>query len=518
MWIALGGLTLVTLAMAGAVFAFSNATLHGDRAALARIALQPFAGSIASVRASGPTGQRIPLTVEGDRLTPRRRLSPGELVAVSVVIRRPRWSRWALGKERRETLTVRAPTTHVVQRWLRVPSGAKTRVRFDTAVDAVSFGAGRVSVGGTSIDLPTKTRAGSIEVAAAVRPWERLGQPVKVTWFPKTREPVVLAQPSPGARLNPVTPLRLTFSRPIADVLGKDDPTLTPTVRGHWLHTDSHTLTFFPRGLGAPFASNLVVHFPGKLAVTGATGAAVRTSTDVTWSVAPASFLRLQQLLARAGYLPLSWTSSGRDIPRTLRAQLAAAIAAPLGRFHWRYPHTPHELVALWKPGEPNQITRGAVMTFQQDHGLAVDGIAGPQVWRTLLKDTVTGNSPKAGYSYVYVHRALPQLLTLWHDGHTVLTSPGNTGVPAAPTALGTWPVFEHIPIGRMSGTNPDGSHYNDPGIQWISYFHGGEALHAFNRASFGTPQSLGCVELPLSAAAKLWPYTPIGTLVTIEN
>jgi len=265
-WIALGGLTLVTLAMAGAVFAFSNATLHGDRAALARIALQPFAGSIASVRASGPTGQRIPLTVEGDRLTPRRRLSPGELVAVSVVIRRPRWSRWALGKERRETLTVRAPTTHVVQRWLTVPSGAKTRVRFDTAVDAVSFGAGRVSVGGTSIDLPTKTRAGSIEVAAAVRPWERLGRPVKVTWFPKTREPVVLAQPSPGARLNPVTPLRLTFSRPIADVLGKDDPTLTPTVRGHWLHTDSHTLTFFPRGLGAPFASNLVVHFPGKLA------------------------------------------------------------------------------------------------------------------------------------------------------------------------------------------------------------------------------------------------------------
>ena len=27
-----------------------------------------------------------------------------------------------------------------------------------------------------------------------------------------------------------------------------------------------------------------------------------------------------------------------------------------------------------------------------------------------------------------------------------------------------------------------------------------------------------GMVELPLSAAAKLWPYTPIGTLVTIEN
>ncbi len=36
--------------------------------------------------------------------------------------------------------------------------------------------------------------------------------------------------------------------------------------------------------------------------------------------------------------------------------------------------------------------------------------------------------------------------------------------------------------------------------------------------APTGTPQSLGCVELPLTAAAKVWPYTPIGTLVTIEN
>ena len=49
-------------------------------------------------------------------------------------------------------------------------------------------------------------------------------------------------------------------------------------------------------------------------------------------------------------------------------------------------------------------------------------------------------------------------------------------------------------------------SDYNDPGIRCISYFNGGDAIHAFNRASFGTPQSLGCVELPLASAAKAWP------------
>ena len=157
-------------------------------------------------------------------------------------------------------------------------------------------------------------------------------------------------------------------------------------------------------------------------------------------------------------------------------------------------------------------------MMFEDTHGLDVDGFVGPKVWGALLADTIAGRRRTDGYSYVYVHRNVPQSLTLWHNGRTILRSPGNTGVPAAPTQLGSFPVFEHIPIGTMSGTNPDGSHYRDPGIRYISYFNHGDAIHAFTRSSFGTPQSLGCVELPLAAAARVWPYTPIGTLVTVEN
>jgi lipoprotein-anchoring transpeptidase ErfK/SrfK len=157
-------------------------------------------------------------------------------------------------------------------------------------------------------------------------------------------------------------------------------------------------------------------------------------------------------------------------------------------------------------------------MMFEDTHGLDVDALPGARVWHALLTDAIAGRRPESGYSYVYVHSGIPQSLTLWHNGQTVLTSPGNTGVPAAPTQLGTFPVFEHIPVGTMSGTNPGGSHYHDPGIRYISYFNGGDAIHAFNRASFGTPQSLGCVELPLASAAKVWPYTPIGTLVTVER
>jgi L,D-transpeptidase catalytic domain len=214
----------------------------------------------------------------------------------------------------------------------------------------------------------------------------------------------------------------------------------------------------------------------------------------------------------------VNWQPASGTVARTPSAQAQAAVTPPAGSFNWRYPNTPHQLQAMWSPGQANVITRGAVMKFENNHLMTADGVAGPAVWHTLLAEAIAGTHVNSGYTYVYVHREVPEKLTLWHDGHTVLESPANTGISGAETALGTYPVFEHIPEGTMSGTNPDGSHYNDPGIKWISYFNGGDALHNFNRSSFGTPQSLGCVELPLAASAEIWPYTPIGTLVTIEG
>ncbi len=504
-WVVVALVVVLAGAFAAAVILLSGASLAGDDSALARVRLQLFAGRIASVRAFAPDGTAIPLARSHGRLTPREQLGPGETISVRVVVRRPGWSAWALGKERNERLTVQTPVAHILDRW---PIGAHPRIRFDTAVSTVAIGGTRVTAASATIELPTKKAAGTVNVSAAARPWEKLGAPVRVSYFPRSDQPVAIADPAPGAQLDPLTPLRLTFSRSVASVLGKDHPRLSLRQSGSWVQTDSHTLEFHPTGDGAPFDADETVRFPKPVRVLGGT----------TWHVAPASFLRLQQLLAQLGYLPVTWSSAADDVALTKRAELAAATAPPAGTFSWRYPNTPPELTALWKPGEPNTITRGAVMMFQHDHRLTVDAIAGPKVWHALIADALAGKLKLGGYSYVYVHRNVPQLLTLWHSGHVVLTSPGNTGVPAAPTPLGTWPVFEHIPVGRMSGTNPNGTHYDDPGIQWISYFHGGEALHAFTRASFGTPQSLGCVELPLAEAAKVWPYTPIGTLVTIEN
>ena len=500
-------------ALAAATYFLSGAQLVGGGTALARIRVQPFAGSVMRVEAHDADGAPIPIDVHGDRLMPRTQLAPGETVVVTVVVRRPGWSAWALGRERREQLTTTTPVAQVVRRWLTVAHGPP-RVRFDIPVSKVALGGRARSIDAGSVIVPTHATAGSVLVATAARPWERLGQPVRVTWFPKSDRPVVLPRPAAGAQIEPLTPLRLTFSAPVSSVSPNRQPMLAPAIAGRWRQPDTHTLVFIPSGAGAPFATDVRVRLPRSVQVIGRP----RPSRSLSWHVAPASFLRLQQLLAAEGYLPLTWSPTVRDAAPTERAELTAATSPPHGRFRWRYPNTPHELVSLWQTGEPNEITRAAVMTFEHDHGLAVDGIAGPRVWHAVIADAIKGKRETGGYSYVYVHRNVPQLLTLWHNGQVVLTSPGNTGVPAAPTQLGTWPVFEHIPVGRMSGTNPNGSHYDDPGIRWISYFHGGEALHAFNRASFGTPQSLGCVELPLATAAKLWPYTPIGTLVTIEN
>ena len=512
------------LGFAALVFYWSEATLAADSTALAKVKAQPFAGTVESVQVRGPDGQPIPVSVRDGRLTPLPQLSPDEQVSVEVVIRRPGWLAWALGHRRTERLTLRTPVAQVRDRWLTVERGTQVRLQFDQPVAAVAAGTAgrlrprRLEGDATSVSLGRRRAAGSLEVAAAARAWERLGPPATVSWFPPAHVPVMVSSPVPGGTMTPDSTIRLVFSKPVDKVLGSTRPTLSPQTPGRWSQTDSHTLVFTPSGLGLPFATNVRISLPHSTAVVAATTHGLRTTSTVAWTVPSGSLLRLQQLLAQAGYLPLSWQPSGAPVANTPSAQLAAAVDPPPGEFTWRYPSTPPELRALWSAGQPNAITRGAVMTFEDEHDITVDGLPGMNVWHALLADTLGGKQRTAGYSYVYVHSTVPQSLTLWHDGQTILTSPGNTGVPAAPTKLGTFAVFEHIPIGTMSGTNPDGTHYHDPGIRWISYFNGGDAIHAFNRASFGTPQSLGCVELPLDAAAKVWPYTPIGTLVTVEK
>ena len=247
-------------------------------------------------------------------------------------------------------------------------------------------------------------------------------------------------------------------------------------------------------------------------------GSETGSASQGTWTVPAGSTLRLQQVLADLHYLPMNFHPSGTHPGLSVAAQEAAAVSAPRGRFGWRWSSTPGALRNQWQAGTAGTVTKGAEMMFENAHGMTADGVAGPTVWKALIQAMVRHQLNTEGYTFVQVSEGSPESLQLWHDGKTVLSGiPVNTGVAGATTATGTYPVFEHAPSVTMIGTNVDGSKYDDPGIKWVSYFNGGDALHAYPRTSYGFPQSNGCVEMDTANAGSVYPYTPIGALVDVE-
>ena len=129
--------------------------------------------------------------------------------------------------------------------------------------------------------------------------------------------------------------------------------------------------------------------------------------------------------------------------------------------------------------------------------GLVIDGVASTAVWRTLLSARYHRQFNTAGYDYALATESGPESLTVYHNGRVVLRSAANTGIAGRGTAPGTFPVYERLRSQTMQGTNPDGSHYADF-VQWVAYFNGGDAVDYIPRASYGSPQNLGCIRAAL--------------------
>jgi hypothetical protein len=329
-------------------------------------------------------------------------------------------------------------------------------------------------------------------------------------------EPLRLVSVSPASRsgVNGANPVRIVFSAPLA--ADSPLPELSPSIAGSWDRGTGNSLQFVPR---RGFAQETVVkiRIPGGPAgVRSASGGLLGQAVSVRFRTGAFSTLRLQQLLAQLGYLPLNWdpaTSSG-VAPTDANAQLSAAYSPPAGTFAWHHGY-PRELRTFWRLGRSSLVLTGAVMAFESDHGMTMDGIAGQAVWTALLKAVARSENNSHGYTYARASENSPETLTIWHDGRAVFHSAANTGIPVAPTTIGTSPVYLRYTFQIMRGTNPDGSTYADP-VSWVSYFRAGEAVHYFPRYSYGYPQSLGCVELPYDAAKQAWPYLTYGSLVTV--
>ena len=333
---------------------------------------------------------------------------------------------------------------------------------------------------------------------------------------------LVSVTPAAGARgVNGGSPIRVQFSAPLAP--SSPMPTLSPSIAGNWTIQGDDAV--FTPTVGYFQNTRVTVKIPGGLAgvmsVAGANagnGGTLGSNLSQSFTTGSFSTMRLQQLLAQLGYLPLTWTSkSHTTISRTnAHAQLEAAYNAPAGTFKWQAGY-PWNLTSQWKAGSYNILDNGAVRAFESVTGLTMDGSAGHTVWTDLFKAVAKGKGNPNGYTYALASQYSPESLKIWHNGRIVLESPANTGIPAAPTADGTFPVYLKFYFTYMKGTNPDGTKYDDP-VYYASYFNGGDAVHEFSRPGYGWYQSLGCVELPWDAAVKAYPYLTYGSLVTVTG
>jgi peptidoglycan hydrolase-like protein with peptidoglycan-binding domain len=321
--------------------------------------------------------------------------------------------------------------------------------------------------------------------------------------------------------VNGGAPVKVTFSSALAP--RSPLPTLSPRVSGSW-QVAGDTATFTP-SYGFLPGTSVTVRIPGgNGGVRGAAASAgvLKTSQSVSFTTGSFSTLRMQQVLAQLGYLPLDWAPDGSTASSTvpagdLNAQVSAAYAPSAGTFSFQ-PGYPSQLTDQWRTGSGNTLDQGAIKAFQAVEGLTMDGVAGPQFWSYLLKAAANDQRNPNGYTYALATQgSSKESLQVWHNGKRILNTPANTGIAAAPTADGTFPVYERLQYQIMKGTNPDGSKYADP-VSWIAYFNGGDAVHGFYRASYGWYQSLGCVELPPSTAQYIWPYLNYGTLVTVQG
>ncbi len=307
----------------------------------------------------------------------------------------------------------------------------------------------------------------------------------------------------------------MVFSHPLA--AGSPLPTLSPSIAGTW-RTSGSTLEFVPRR-GYPPLTHVKLMIPGgPSGVRSAVGGLLAAQVVDRFATGTYSTLRLEQLLAQLGYLPLKWDPVPGDLPvpsTDANAQLSAAYSPPPGTFTWLrgFPMMLHN---MWQPGQPgNNVLIGAVRAFESDQNMTMDGVAGPGVWEALLSAVATGRSNPHGYTYAYVMEGSPEMITIWHNGRKVMHTLVNTGIPGRPTVTGTYPVYLRYRFQIMKGTNPDGSKYADP-VSFVSYFNGGDAVHYYPRGSYGWPQSLGCVELPYTQAQQAYPFLTYGSLVTV--
>jgi lipoprotein-anchoring transpeptidase ErfK/SrfK len=315
-------------------------------------------------------------------------------------------------------------------------------------------------------------------------------------------------------RLDGTTPLWVRLSGTPAS--GSPRPRVNPAVAGTW-STNGDSEYFTPASTLEPCTSYQLT-IPAAIQASGQTPLGKTRTVALTVACPPVK--ALQQALARLGYLPYTFHSlygihlpSGKE-SRTTAAHLAfhPATGALVANFGG---------VPPLDYGKLDPTTEGALTVFEASRGIESSvsaGVSNARIWESLLAAESEGRRNRNPYTFVTVTESEPETLEVHRGSHVVLTTPANTGVPGAETPTGIFPIFARDVSTTMSGTDVDGTKYDIPDVPWVNYFNGGDAVHGYERASYGFPQSNGCVELPIETAKTVFGMLALGDIVYITG
>ena len=156
--------------------------------------------------------------------------------------------------------------------------------------------------------------------------------------------------------------------------------------------------------------------------------------------------------------------------------------------------------------GTYDAATTHAVMAFQKQHGLARDGIAGPNTVAALSTATRVEATRGTGR---HLEISLDDQVLVVVDGNGgAVAIDATTGKASTPTPPGTFSIFRQV---NAWDPGPNGALYRP------KYFNGGIAVHG-GPPVIADPASHGCVRVPDPAIDWLWSsdLAPIGTTVIV--
>jgi peptidoglycan hydrolase-like protein with peptidoglycan-binding domain len=309
---------------------------------------------------------------------------------------------------------------------------------------------------------------------------------------------------------NGTQPLTVTLSA--APAPGSPQPTLKPAVAGKWTAVGNAEM-FTPASTLMPCSTYTLTVW----ANTTATGhARLGRRRTVGLQVACPGVAALQQALARLGYMGASfhplYAVRIPDGPESRADAAGHAFHPPRGVLV----PDPSDAPAV-ETGRLDETTRGALTVYQSDHGLEPTGEPNYATWASLLAAETDDHRNPTPYTWVTVSESIPETLEVHRGHHVALSTPANTGVPGAETAQGIFPIYSRLTSTTMTGTDPDGTKYVAPDVPWVNYFNGGDAVHGYPRASYGSPQSNGCVELPIETAHTVFGMLKLGDIVVVS-